>query len=114
MHTQFSGHYLFIESSSPRILNDTARLFSPVYSPPEAPLVCFTFWYHMYGSTIGKCFPSILKRQAFCLPPDGRHLAERDTSLGGRASFGSRRSYLTPPPPPSSFLMLLLLGDALR
>ena len=50
-----------MESSSPRLLNDTARLFSPVYSPPETtaaatadPGSCFTFWYHMYGSTTGK------------------------------------------------------------
>lgn len=55
-----TGHYLFIESSSPRMLNDTARLFSPVYAPPEAPLACFTFWYHMYGSTTGECFTSVL------------------------------------------------------
>ncbi|XP_057377485.2 MAM and LDL-receptor class A domain-containing protein 2-like isoform X1 [Daphnia carinata] len=53
------GHYLFIESSSPRILNDTARLFSPVYGPPESSTVaaegvCFAFWFHMYGSTIGQ------------------------------------------------------------
>lgn len=54
------GHYLFIESSSPRILNDTARLFSPVYGAPESSTiadegVCFTFWFHMYGSTTGEC-----------------------------------------------------------
>ncbi|XP_045027231.1 MAM and LDL-receptor class A domain-containing protein 1 isoform X1 [Daphnia magna] len=54
-----AGHYLFIESSSPRILNDTARLFSPVYGAPESSTiadegVCFTFWFHMYGSTTGQ------------------------------------------------------------
>ncbi|XP_046457289.1 MAM and LDL-receptor class A domain-containing protein 1-like isoform X3 [Daphnia pulex] len=53
-----AGHYLFIESSSPRVLNDTARLFSPVYGQPEASAVadegvCFSFWFHMYGSTTG-------------------------------------------------------------
>ncbi|XP_046653524.1 cell wall integrity and stress response component 4-like isoform X2 [Daphnia pulicaria] len=54
-----AGHYLFIESSSPRVLNDTARLFSPVYGQPEASAVadegvCFSFWFHMYGSTTGQ------------------------------------------------------------
>jgi hypothetical protein len=58
-----AGHYLFIESSSPRVLNDTARLFSPVYGQPEASAVadegvCFSFWFHMYGSTTGKCVAS--------------------------------------------------------
>jgi hypothetical protein len=52
------GHYLFIESFN-RVLNGTARLFSPVYGPPKASAavneeVCFSFWFHMYGSTAGK------------------------------------------------------------
>ncbi|XP_046632046.1 MAM and LDL-receptor class A domain-containing protein 1-like [Daphnia pulicaria] len=53
-----AGHYLFIESFN-RVLNGTARLFSPVYSPPKASAavneeVCFSFWFHMYGSTAGQ------------------------------------------------------------
>jgi hypothetical protein len=53
-----AGHYLFIEFSN-RALNGTARLFSPVYGPPKASAavneeVCFSFWFHMYGSTAGK------------------------------------------------------------
>jgi hypothetical protein len=53
-----AGHYLFTESSN-RVLNGTARLFSPVYGPPKASAavneeVCFSFWFHMYGSTTGK------------------------------------------------------------
>lgn len=55
-----TGHYLFIESSSPRIPNDTARLFSPVYGAPDASAlaegVCFTFWFHMYGSSTGESY----------------------------------------------------------
>lgn len=42
---------MYIESSS-RIENDTARLISPVYNKMEDGL-CFTFYYHMYGSGIG-------------------------------------------------------------
>ena len=60
LYRSSSGHYLFIESSSPRVLNDTACLFSPVYGPPEASAeadegVYFSFWFHLYGSTTGKC-----------------------------------------------------------
>lgn len=49
-----SGYYLYIESSSPRIINDTARLYSPVYGPDSVSDGCFTFWYHMYGSSSGQ------------------------------------------------------------
>ncbi|KAF8768153.1 MAM and LDL-receptor class A domain-containing [Argiope bruennichi] len=46
------GFYLFMEASAPRNVNDTARLFSPVY-PSEYSGGCFIFWYHMFGSTTG-------------------------------------------------------------
>ncbi|CAL1278429.1 unnamed protein product [Larinioides sclopetarius] len=46
------GFYLFMEASAPRAVNDTARLFSPVY-PSEYSGGCFIFWYHMFGSTTG-------------------------------------------------------------
>ncbi|XP_035215511.1 mucin-5AC-like [Stegodyphus dumicola] len=46
------GFYLYGEASSPRKVNDTSRLFSPVY-PYYLSGGCFVFWYHMYGSTIG-------------------------------------------------------------
>ncbi|KAJ9580601.1 hypothetical protein L9F63_024216, partial [Diploptera punctata] len=49
------GYYMFIETSSPRIENDTARLFSPVFSPnlTVSQPSCFIFWYHMYGAATG-------------------------------------------------------------
>ncbi|XP_014681501.1 PREDICTED: MAM and LDL-receptor class A domain-containing protein 1-like [Priapulus caudatus] len=43
---------MYIEGSSPRRENDTARLHSPVYSADKTP-ACFEFWYHMFGLTIG-------------------------------------------------------------
>ena len=49
-----AGYYLYIESSSPRLLNDTARIYSPVYGADSSSGGCFTFWYHMYGSSTGK------------------------------------------------------------
>ena len=45
------GHYIFIETSLPRRLGDTARLLSPVLNAnPRG--ACLRFWYHMYGPHI--------------------------------------------------------------
>ncbi|XP_035827621.1 MAM and LDL-receptor class A domain-containing protein 1-like [Aplysia californica] len=48
-----NGHYIFIESSSPRKQNDTARLISPTYSQSSSNQHCLSFYYHMYGVDIG-------------------------------------------------------------
>lgn len=42
---------MYIETSSPRVTGDIARLISPIYQDTDA--VCLTFWYHMYGNGIG-------------------------------------------------------------
>lgn len=47
-----SGYYAFIETSAPRRAGDRAALISPVFTSTSAQ--CFTFWYHMYGATIGR------------------------------------------------------------
>lgn len=46
------GHYLYIEASG-RLVNDTARIISPLYNSSFTESGCFSFWYHMYGATIG-------------------------------------------------------------
>uniref|UniRef100_A0A3B4AHF5 MAM domain containing glycosylphosphatidylinositol anchor 2a n=1 Tax=Periophthalmus magnuspinnatus TaxID=409849 RepID=A0A3B4AHF5_9GOBI len=68
-----SGHYLYIETSRPRVPGDKARLFTPTFnSAPNSPVhanpasnspgsasnvpgptYCFSFYYHMYGKHIG-------------------------------------------------------------
>lgn len=45
------GHYIFIETSTPRRPNDTARIESPEV-PPKATAQCVRFWYHMYGPDV--------------------------------------------------------------
>ncbi|KAH9494982.1 hypothetical protein Btru_018318 [Bulinus truncatus] len=45
------GHYMYIETSSPRVAGDVARMLSPVY--PATDGCCLKYWYHMYGSTVG-------------------------------------------------------------
>ena len=46
--------FLFIESSSPRVVGDTAHLVSTVFNRTAGNGRCFTFWYHMYGTDIGR------------------------------------------------------------
>ena len=48
---QGQGYYAFIETSSPRRPNDTARLESPSI-PGRALPACLRFWYHMYGPEV--------------------------------------------------------------
>ena len=42
-----SGYYIYIETSSPRRPNDTARIMS--VKIPSSSQKCLQFWYHMYG-----------------------------------------------------------------
>lgn len=44
------GYYAFIESSSPRQLNERAILESTVLTPTSSIGSCFSFWYHMSGN----------------------------------------------------------------
>ncbi|KAG7200897.1 hypothetical protein KM043_003260 [Ampulex compressa] len=46
------GHYLYIEASG-RIADNVARIISPLYNASLTDAGCFSFWYHMYGMTIG-------------------------------------------------------------
>ena len=45
------GKYIFIETSSPRRNGDRAVLESDMIGKTAGK--CFSFWYHMYGSSIG-------------------------------------------------------------
>ena len=47
-----TGYYLYVESSSPNFNSDFA-LWSPPYDLSNLSLPAFTFWYSMYGSTMG-------------------------------------------------------------
>jgi len=56
---QGTGMYIYLETSSPRQLGDTARLESPWMQGPQ----CMTFFYHMYGATMS-CVVVYIKFQA--------------------------------------------------
>lgn len=43
-----TGHYIYMEASTPRYPGDVARLMSPWF-PSDVSARCFQFWYHMNG-----------------------------------------------------------------
>lgn len=48
-----TGHYIYIETSSPRRPGDKARLLSPVFQPNTQANMCqMRFFYHMHGQDI--------------------------------------------------------------
>ncbi|XP_069133150.1 MAM and LDL-receptor class A domain-containing protein 1-like [Argopecten irradians] len=47
-----AGHYMYIETSSPRLSGNIAWLVSEVFPPTSASGRCLNFWYNMYGQTI--------------------------------------------------------------
>ncbi|XP_048866536.1 MAM domain-containing glycosylphosphatidylinositol anchor protein 1-like [Brienomyrus brachyistius] len=47
------GNYLYVESSSPSRVGDVAQLKSPLLPPAGPQGYCITFWYHMFGATVG-------------------------------------------------------------
>lgn len=52
-HTSGSGYYMYTETSSPRVSGDTAILESSCFYLGSASDATFSFWYNMYGATIG-------------------------------------------------------------
>ena len=47
MHYPFLGYYIYIETSSPRVNNDSAAIISPALD--SSGKYCVSFWYNMYG-----------------------------------------------------------------
>ncbi|CAH3142232.1 unnamed protein product [Porites lobata] len=62
-HTSGNGYYMYIETSSPRVSGDNAKLRSP--SLKFSGNMCLGFFYHMYGSNIGSLKVSINSKQVF-------------------------------------------------
>eukprot|EP00794_Sanderia_malayensis_P014216 gene14216-15699_t len=51
-HTTGNGHYLYVEASAPGKYGDKARIISK--EMPAVPNgICLSFWYHMFGKTMG-------------------------------------------------------------
>lgn len=54
---------MFIETSAPRVPGNKAKLVSEVF-PPKSTATCLTFYFHMYGSSIGSLGVYILTNQS--------------------------------------------------
>ncbi|XP_038573588.1 MAM and LDL-receptor class A domain-containing protein 1 [Micropterus salmoides] len=52
-HTTGKGKYLFIKSSPPSVKGNMAQLKSSLLPPAGEKGYCFTFWHHMFGTTVG-------------------------------------------------------------
>lgn len=52
---------MFIETSAPRVAGDKAWLVSPQFNPTKTP-GCMSFWYHMFGSGVGKYYSPLLMK----------------------------------------------------
>uniref|UniRef100_A0A667XQ26 MAM domain-containing protein n=1 Tax=Myripristis murdjan TaxID=586833 RepID=A0A667XQ26_9TELE len=52
-HTSGTGQYLYIESSPPSVKGNVAQLKSLLLPPAGEKGYCFSFWYHMFGATVG-------------------------------------------------------------
>ncbi|XP_052788834.1 MAM and LDL-receptor class A domain-containing protein 1-like [Mya arenaria] len=53
-HGNSQGTYIYIESSAPRLSGEAATLQSQVVKPHGRGSVTLTFWYNMYGNSIGQ------------------------------------------------------------
>lgn len=61
------GWYVYIETSSPRRPNDTARIVSPTIAGNGTvkAIRCVSFWYHMYGPHVDEL--RLYKKEGFSL-----------------------------------------------
>ena len=48
-----SGHYMYIEASSPRRKGEKARFVSETFAPTSSRGRCVKFAFHMYGAAMG-------------------------------------------------------------
>ena len=82
--------YVYIETSSPRQLGDTARLESPWMRGPQ----CMTFYYHMYGSTMS-CVVIYIRSQATnrLKPVWAKSQDQGDRWIQGQISINETSSY---------------------
>ena len=51
--THLTGQYLYIDSSLPSVKGNVAQIKSSLLPPAGEKGYCFSFWYHMFGATVG-------------------------------------------------------------
>ena len=79
------GYYMYIETSSPRVEGDKAKLHSPKLQFNG--YMCLKFYYHMYGSDIDRLNVIINGNNVFTASGDKGNkwlLASIDVNLSGK------------------------------
>lgn len=82
------GYYMYVETSSPRVQGDNAKL--EFYVSGNRELVCLKFYYHMYGYDMGSL--NVFSGNEVVFKASGNHgnywrKAERDFYLDHNVSF---------------------------
>jgi hypothetical protein len=52
-HTTGSGIYYYVESSNPNFPNKVFKVYTPTFDISATPGKVLSFWYHMYGASMG-------------------------------------------------------------
>ena len=68
LDVNFTGYYMYTEASYPRKQGDVARLSSPFLDFNGK--MCLSFFYHMYGKTMGSLTVQINGRSLFTISSD--------------------------------------------
>ena len=92
----FTGYYMYIETSSPRVAGDNAKLEISVSGNGE--LFCLEFYYHMYGDAMGTL--NVFSGDALIFSSSGNHgnhwrKAEATINLDNTVSFNPYHSYMS-------------------
>ncbi|XP_025084894.1 MAM and LDL-receptor class A domain-containing protein 2-like isoform X1 [Pomacea canaliculata] len=62
-HATGAGYYAYIETSPPTRPGDSAVLQTPWLPPTDSAGYCLTFWYYMFGSTMGNLTLNLMTPQ---------------------------------------------------
>lgn len=84
----FTGYYMYIDTSSPRVAGDNAMLEISVAGNGQ--LSCLEFYYHMYGATMGTL--TVFSGNSEVFSTSGNHRnrwikADRTIHLNNTVSF---------------------------
>uniref|UniRef100_H2Y3P5 MAM domain-containing protein n=1 Tax=Ciona intestinalis TaxID=7719 RepID=H2Y3P5_CIOIN len=91
-HTSGSGKYMYIETSSPRVTDETARLIR-VQCQKFAGAQCVSFWYHMHGSDTGILNMLLSTEEAKTNPLWSRHGPQGRWWVGATVNVKSDVNY---------------------
>ena len=87
-HTTGNGHYYYVESSGSMNWNKTFVVYTPTFDVSQTPGKVLSFWYHMYGVTMGDLEVGVLSDSTY---------TPLDTISGNQGNIWKFAYYLIPP-----------------